>query len=394
VVAGGTSRQTSFWQPYPVALTRGSGSTVWDVDGNEYLDLINNFTALIHGHAYPPVVEAVVRAAPNGWLWSASNEHQAELAELICRRVASVAAIRFCNSGSEAASLGLKLARAATGRRKVLMARFGYHGMVPEFEAGSMNRGGPDTLIGEFNDPAEFERALEREGRDIAAVFLEPMLGAGGVLVGDRAFFDRVAAATRAAGALFALDEVQTFRLAEGGLQERLALSPDLTLFGKFIGGGFPAGAVGGRAEVMELFDPDRMKVYHSGTFNGNPLSMLAGSITVRDLTGPKIDRMAELAGRLKAGLLAAAGRIGLPCSVNQTGSLLNVFLMPRAPRNAFERTDDEASKLFHLAALNHGVFFAWRGYLVLSTNMTEAMIDDAIERCGRAMADVIAELR
>src|SRR5262245_19976272 len=169
VVAGGTSRQTSFWEPYPIAIVRGQGSTVWDVDGKESLDVINNFTALIHGHAYPPVVEAVSRAVPNGWLWSANNVHQADLAELICRRVASVAAVRFCNSGSEAASLGLKLARAATGRRKVLMARFGYHGMVPEFEVGSMNRSGPDTLIGDFNDVAGFERALERDGKDIAA---------------------------------------------------------------------------------------------------------------------------------------------------------------------------------------------------------------------------------
>ncbi len=393
-VAGGTSRQTSFWKPYPIAVVRGSGSTVWDVDGNEYFDLINNFTALVHGHAYPPVVQALQDFTPHGWLWSANNLHQAELAEQICRRVGSVASVRFCNSGSEAANLGLKLARAATGRRKVLMARFGYHGMVAEFEAGSMNVGGPDTLIGDFNDTAAFERALAQHGKEIAGVFLEPMLGAGGVLVGDRAFFARVAAATRAAGALFALDEVQTFRLAEGGLQQSLDLEPDLTLFGKFIGGGFPAGAVGGKAEVMALFDPDRMKVYHSGTFNGNPVSMLAGAITVRDLTADRIDHMGRLAVRLKAGLLAAASRLGLPFSVNQTGSLLNLFLMAKPPRNAFERTDDDSSKLFHLACLNHGVFFAWRGYLVLSTNMTERLIDDVVERCGLAMADVTAELR
>jgi glutamate-1-semialdehyde 2,1-aminomutase len=364
------------------------------VDGNSYLDVINNFTALIHGHAYPPVVEALREAVPDGWLWSANNIYQAELAELICRRVGSVGSVRFCNSGSEAAALGLKIARAATGRRKVLMARFGYHGMVPEFEVGSMNIGGPDTVIGDFNDPTSFEAALDRHGQEIAAVFLEPMLGAGGVLVGDRPFFVRVAEATRAAGALFALDEVQTFRLAEGGLQQLLDLEPDLTLFGKFIGGGFPAGAVGGKASLMELFDPDRMRVYHSGTFNGNPASMLAGSITVRDLTAEKIDHIGRLGERLRVGLLAAAKRVGLPFSVNQTGSLLNVFLMDQPPRNAFERTDEDWSRRFHLACLNHGVFFAWRGYLVLSTNMTEQLIDEVVDRCAAAMADVTREMR
>lgn len=391
-VAGGTSRQTSFWKPYPLTLVRGAGSHVWDVDGHRYIDIVNNFTALIHGHAYPPVVEAIEKQAPLGILWSANNLFQGELAEQICRRMPSVDSVRFCNSGSEAAHLGLKLARIATGRQKVLMARFGYHGMVPEFETGSMNMVGPSTYLADFNNAEEFEATLAQHGHDIAGVFLEPMLGAGGVLVGDKAFFDRVATATRRAGALFVLDEVQTFRLSEGGLQGQLGLDPDLTLFGKFIGGGFPAGAVGGKAEIMELFAPERLRAYHSGTFNGNPMSMLAGSITVRDLTADKIERMERLGARLKSGLIAAAGRLGLPLTVNQTGSLMNVFFMPKAPRSAFDRSDNDFMRRFHLAALNNGVFFASRGFLVLSTNMDEALIDEVVDRCAQAMADVIRE--
>jgi len=392
-IAGGTSRQTSWWSPYPITLVRGEGSLVRDIDGNEYLDLINNFTALIHGHAYPPVVEAVTRALPSGWLWSANNVHQVELAELLCERVGSVSAVRFCNSGSEAAALGLKLARAATGRRKVLMARFGYHGMVADFEAGSMNLGGPDTLIGDFNDAESFEAALGEHGAEIAGVFLEPMLGAGGVLVGGRDFFERVARATRAAGAVFALDEVQTLRLAVGGLQSLLGLDPDLTLFGKFIGGGFPAGAVGGKAEIMALLDPSQLKAYHSGTFNANPISMLAGAITVRDLTAPAIEHLALLGEQLERGLRAAGARLGVPVAVNRTGSLLNLFLMERSPRNVFERTDEERFRRFHLACLNRGLFFAARGYLVLATNMTAELIDEAVARAALAMQDLLEDV-
>jgi glutamate-1-semialdehyde 2,1-aminomutase len=392
-LAGGTSRQTSYWKPYPLTVVRGEGSRVWDVDGNAYLDLINNFTALIHGHAYPPVTEAISRAVADGVLWSANNVFQAELAEQICARVASVDKVRFCNSGSEASGLGLKIARAATGREKVLMARFGYHGMVAEFEAGSFDRGGPSTLTATFNDLAQFEAVLAQHGADLAAVFLEPMLGAGGVLIGEKAFFDGVARATRAAGALFVLDEVQTFRLAVGGLQQVLDLTPDLTLFGKFIGGGFPAGAVGGREEVMRLFDPDRLGVYHSGTFNGNPISMQAGAITVRDLTAERILHIERLATRLKGRLRAKAQAVGLPFSVNQAGSLMNLFFMSSSPASVFLRTDEDVCRRFHLAALNRGVMFAPRGFLVMSTNMTEDFVDEAAERLGEAMADTLNDL-
>ncbi len=391
-IAGGTSRQSSYWKPYPLTIVKGTDSRVWDIDGNCYIDIINNFTALVHGHAYPPVVDAVRDFLPNGHLWAANNVHQTELAELICRRVRSVSAIRFCNSGSEASNLGLKLVRTATGRRKVLMARFGYHGMVPEFESGSMNQCGPDTFVGDFNSAQSFEAVLDEFGQEIAGVFLEPMLGAGGVLVGDSDFFFRVAKATREAGALFVLDEVQTFRLAEGGLQALLDVEPDLTLFGKFIGGGFPAGAVGGNAEVMAVLDPDHLRAYHSGTFNGNPISMLAGALTVRDLTAAKIDHMTNLAIRLKEGLLRAAQQVGLPLAVNQTGSLLNVFLMPEAPPTAWQRTDEDTSRRFHLAALNHGVFFARRGFMVLSTCMTPGLIDEIVDRCRAALEDVARE--
>jgi glutamate-1-semialdehyde 2,1-aminomutase len=391
-IAGGCSRQTGHWLPYPLTLTRGAGSRVWDLDGNEYIDLINNYTSLVHGHAYPPATEIIAARAQLGTAWPANNLDQIELAERICARVASVDQVRFTNSGSEAANLALQIARAATGRNKILMARFGYHGGIQEFQSGSVNQPGPLTCVARFNDVASFRDQLDAHGRDIAGVFLEPMLGAGGVLAARADFLREVAAATRAAGALFVLDEVQTFRMSTGGLQQLQGVRPDLTLFGKFIGGGLPVGAVGGSREVMRLFDPEALKVYHSGTFNANPLSMAAGEVTVRDLTAERIAHMDRLALRLRQGLLTAARGAGLPLAVNHLGSLLNLFFMESAPETTWLRSDQEQVTRFHLASLNHGVMFAPRGFFALSTVMTDALIDEAIARCAAAMRDVAAE--
>jgi len=365
---------------------------VWDVDGREYLDLINNYTSLIHGHAYPPVVEVIHDRLARGTAWSANNLDQIELAAQIVHRIPSIDSIRFTNSGSEAAGLALQIARSLTGRNKVLMARFGYHGVIAEFQSGSLDQPGPATLVARFNDAHSFAEQLHAHRKDIAAVFLEPMLGAGGVLPARPDFLRDVIAATRAAGAMFVLDEVQTFRMSTGGLQQVFDVTPDLTLFGKFIGGGFPVGAVGGNADIMRAFDPAQLRVYHSGTFNANPITMAAGSVTVRDLTAERIRTMEQLAERLRTGLIAAATRLGLPISVNQLGSLLNVFFMPHPPETAWSRSDQEFMQRFHLAALNHGLFFAHRGFFVLSTVLTEADIDDALARAAAAMADAAAE--
>ena len=392
VVAGGVSRQTGHWFPYPLTLTHGKGFRVWDVDGHEYLDLINNYTSLIHGHAYPPVTAVIHAEGPKGTAWSANNMHQVDLASQIVERVHSVDQVRFTNSGSEAANLALQIARTATGRNKLLMARFGYHGVIQEFQGGSMNQPGPLTHVARFNDGASFREQLAVHGNDIAGVFLEPMLGAGGVLCAQAEFLRDVIAATHEAGALFVLDEVQTFRMSTGGLQKTLNVTPDLTMFGKFIGGGFPVGAVGGRSELMRLFDPENLIVYHSGTFNGNPIGMAAGAVTVRDLTAERIAHLGAMGERFRNGLLQAAQKLGLPLTVNLLGSLLNLYFMKQAPETAWSRTDQALIARFHLAALNHGLFFAHRGFFALSTVLDAKAIDEAIERAAAAMADVAAE--
>jgi glutamate-1-semialdehyde 2,1-aminomutase len=394
VMPGGDTRAAGFHLPYPLTLERGEGARVHDVDGRAYWDLLGNFTSLVHGHAYPPIVDAVERQVRRGTAWPARNPHQVELAELLVERVASVDTVRFTNSGTEAAMLALNAARIVTGRPDVVMARFGYHGSYEAFEVGSFDGrfhipGAARAILAPFGDPAAFEAILAERGHDVAAVFLEPVLGSAGVVDAPPEFFRRVQAAARAAGALLVLDEVITFRLAPGGRQDHLALRPDLTLFAKLIGGGFPVGAVGGRAEVMAAMDPRAHRMFHSGTFNGNPVTAAAGVVSVRELTAERIEHMADLAEVLERGLRHHADRLGLPFSTRRVGSLLNLYFTTEPPPASIVRTDEVAMGAFHLAAMNHGVYLASRGLLVLNTVLDEADVDDVGERLGAALDDV-----
>lgn len=389
---GGTSRQAAFWLPYPLTIERGAGAYIHDVDGNRYLDLLNNYTALVHGHAYPPVIEAVREQIGRGTCWAAANEPQIKLAAAIVDRVSSIEQVRFTNSGTEAAALAFTIARIVTGREKVLMARYGYHGSLHEFEIGSFGNSGMLTFLARYNDLADFEAVLEIHGEEIAAVFLEPVLGAGGIVCGDEQFLEGVKVAAHKAGALFVLDEVLTLRFGVGGCQGDMALEPDLTMLGKIIGGGFPVGALGGNRDLLKLFDPDDMKVFHSGTFNANPVTMVAGEISLRELTAGRIEQMNRLRQMLQSGLNDIAKQNGLPLSINHYGSCLNIFLSESIPDSPVVREDEELMDRFHVACLNHGLFIAPRGMVALSTAVTEEDIAAALESADAAMRDVAAE--
>ena len=390
---GGTSRQAAYWAPYPLTVDRGEGAMFWDIDGNQYLEFINNYTSMAHGHAYPPIVEAVTRQLSRGTGYAAANAAQTVLAERIKERVPGIDQVRFTNSGTEAAALAFTIARIVTGRRKLLMARYGYHGSLLEFECGSFGREGPLTYLAGFNDLADFERVLAEHRDEIAAVFLEPVLGSGGVIAANADFLKGVIAATHDAGAIFVLDEVLTFRFGLGGCQTYMGIHPDLTMFGKVIGGGFPVGAVGGKAELLRIFDPADMKVFHTGTFNANPVTMVAGDVSVRHLDEARIAKMDELCIRLRNGLLAAARKTGLPLAMNHYRSCLNLYFSESVPQSSIVRTDTAIIDRFHSAAINHGLFIAPRGMIALSTVMTEEIIDDALARAEAAMQDVAAEL-
>src|SRR5271166_6836451 len=390
VMPGGDTRTTTYHRPYPLTLKRGEGPFVWDVDGNKYIDLLGNYTSLVHGNAYPPIVEAVTKAVRDGSSWPARSEAQIELATLLCERVESVERVRFCNSGTEAGMLAAHVARRLTGRKLILMARYGYHGSYDDLEVGLGGQDGERTMLADFGEATAFEALLSERGAEIAAVFLEPVLGSAGVVEPPAGFFERVAEATRRAGAMFVVDEVITLRLAEGGGQQIFDVKPDLTMFGKIIGGGFPVGAIGGSEEVMSAFDPrNRGALFHSGTFNGNPVTCAAGVVSVRELTQARIEKMAKQGERLAAELARAARQVELPFSVRHYGSLMNVFFLKEPPPATIAREDARAVSNFHLAALNQGLFLAPRGLIALSTAITDEVLSEVCERAAKAMADV-----
>jgi glutamate-1-semialdehyde 2,1-aminomutase len=270
------------------------------------------------------------------------------------------------------------------------MARYGYHGSYDDLEVGLSGQDGERTMLADFGEATAFEALLSERGAEIAAVFLEPVLGSAGVVEPPQGFLSRVAEAAHRAGALFILDEVITLRLHEGGGQQIFDVKPDLTMLGKIIGGGFPVGAIGGSEEVMSSFDPrNRGSIFHAGTFNGNPVTCAAGIISVRELTQARIDKMATQAERLGAELGRAARDAELPFSVRTSGSLLNVFFLKEPPPATIAREDSRTIANFHLAALNNGLFLAPRGMIALSTVITDEILSEICERAAKAMAEV-----
>ncbi len=392
LMPGGTSRQASFWAPYPLTIAHGAGAYFQDVDGNRYLDLLNNYTALVHGHAYPPIVEASREQVGLGTGWAAANEPQIRLAQAIVDRVPSIEQVRFTNSGSEAGALAFTIAREISGRSKLLMARYGYHGSLHEFEIGSFGKEGPLTYLATYNDLADFEKVLSEHGNEIAAVFLEPVMGAGGIIAAKEGFLHGVQAAAGEAGALFVLDEVLTLRFGPGGCQADIGIEPDLTMLGKIIGGGFPVGAIGGNADLLQVFDPADMKIFHTGTFNANPVTMVAGEVSLRELSPERIERMNRLRDKLQSGLSESAKKHGLPMSISHYESCMNIFMSESVPVSSVVREDEELMDKFHIACLNHGLLIAPRGLVALSTVLTDDDIAAAVERADAALQDVAAE--
>ena len=402
VLPGGDTRSTTFYEPYPLALARGRGCWVWDLDGNEYLDFMNNFTSLVHGHAHPAIIEALIEQTHLGTAFPGPHATQAELAERITERVHSIELLRYTNSGSESIMLAVRVARALTGRDLIVKADGGYHG---SWEQVPMSRG---TGIGshagtpqavselikwcEFNDTDSLETAMEEVGEQVAAIVLEPVQAAGGVIEGKPEFFSSARELANRYGALLVLDEVVTLRLAHGGYQSVLGVEPDLTALGKIIGGGLAAGAVGGRGELMEQLDPRRPNfIGHSGTFNGNPLTAAAGCVSLDLLDTVAIERINALGSRFAEGLRALFEGTGIEGQVTQCGSLLQIHLEVAGPVHSFRDINPGSAflKRLHRAALEQGIFFAGRGLICISTPMDETVIDEALEAMAKAVATV-----
>ncbi len=389
---GGVTRNFGFHLPYPVVHERGAGPYLWDVDGNRYVDLNYNGLSLIHGHAYPPVVEGLAKAAANGWAWLGTSRPQIEFAETLRQRIKIFDKVLLTNSGTEASMLAVKLARGFTRRPLIVKARGGYHGTYSDLEAGLHGQGEipGHTLLAEFNDAESFERLLAQRGPDIAAVMLEPVMYTGVVMPALPGFLKRVQDATRRAGALFVLDDCLMFRLAPGGSAEKFGLEPDITFLGKFIGGGVPVGAVGGRAEIMDLADPTHPGgIYHGGSFNGNALGSIAGRIAIEQLTPERIGKMDALASRLGQSLEAKAKTLGLSLFILLDGSVMGLYFSKTKPLPGSDIPNPDLSARFHLACLNHGVQMGPGGMVSMATVIDDATMDEVVDAMGKALEDV-----
>ncbi|MGB6836802.1 MAG: glutamate-1-semialdehyde 2,1-aminomutase [Dehalococcoidia bacterium] len=359
----------------PLVMARGRGAHVYDVDGNEYIDYVCSWGPLILGHAHPAVVEAVQRAAGLGTSFGAPTEMEAEMGRLLVEAVPSMELVRFVNSGTEATMSTLRLARAYTGRQKILKFEGCYHGhadgLLVRAGSGVATLGLPDspgvpasfaqeTLVAPYNDRQAVESLFLRHGEEIAAVITEPVAGNMGVVPPAEGFLPFLRELTRRAGSLLIFDEVITgFRLAYGGAQAVYDVSPDLTCLGKIIGGGLPVGAYGGRRDIMEQLAP-LGPVYQAGTLSGNPLTMAAGLVTLRALSAEGVYEALEEMGReLEEGLTAAARSAEAPVCMNRAGSMLTVFFSdgPVTDYASARRADTERYARFFRTMLERGVY-------------------------------------
>jgi glutamate-1-semialdehyde 2,1-aminomutase len=404
VMPGGVSRNAVLRRPHPFYVARGEGCYVTDIEGVHRIDFSNNMTSQIHGHAHPAIVAAVTEQLGRGTAFSLATEAEVVFAEYMCSRSPAFDKIRFVNSGTEAVMSSLKAARAFTGRPKIAKVEGAYHGLYDYAEvsqtAGPSNwgeaehpasvpvaHGTPasalnDVVVIPFNDPERAIKILDEHAGELACVLLDLMPHRVGMMKASEPFVRALHEWTRKNGALFICDEVITFRSGYGGAQEWYDVQPDLTAMGKMIGGGFPVGALAGRAEVMDVMDPWRAKVQFplSGTYSANPVTMVAGLAAMQLFDRPAVQRLNHLADLARSRIAEAIRIAGVPACVTGSGSLFRIHMKPEVPQNyrAVYQTEAQARStkvlLDHLAA--NGVLLIETCSGALSTPMTEKEID------------------
>lgn len=417
VLPGGNSRQSVFREPYPIYIRSAKGAVVTDVDGIERTDFLNNFTSLIHGHAHRDVIEAVAAQLPLGTCYAGPTEAEVLLAELICDRLPSAERVRFANSGTEAVMMAIKAARAYTGRAKIAKCEGAYHGTYDYAEVSegvgpdawsagdpaaiATALGTPEGVLGDvvvmpFNDPVAAERILTPEADRLAAIVIDPLPNRCGLTPASQKFLTFLRNFADRHAIVLIYDEVISFRIGFNGAQGVFGVLPDLTALGKIIGGGFPVGAIAGREQIMSVFDPRASAVAlpHAGTFNANPVTMVAGLTAMRLLDEKCMAKLNALGEKARDSFRAAMADAGVPGQVTGSGSLFRLYLNnhPLSDyRSAYVNADEKARMArLNRYFLNHGFMLAPYGMGNLSTEVVE---DDVI-RFAEVLRDGLCDLR
>lgn len=380
VLPGGNSRTTVFTAPYPAYIASAEGAVLTDVEGQQRVDFINNFTALIHGHAHRRITAAVGEQLTRGTAYSFPTESEIRLAELLVDRIESLERLRFTNSGTEAVMMAIQAARAFTGRSKIVRFDGCYHGSYDY----------SDVLSVPFNDEHAVELALSQHAGQVAAVLVDPLPHRPGFPDPDPSFLSRLRQITREHNVLLISDEIISFRLGYHGPQRIYGYDADITTLGKIIGGGFPVGAFGGRAEVMSVFDPSGHQpvLAHGGTYNANPVTMIAGYEAMSMLTPSAFEQIDGLGQRLRTGLQDLIEARGVSWQVTGRGSLFKLHPHPRAVRDHSSSvpTPEEEARVerFYVSMLGEGNVLTPELAGCVSTPMTNEHVDALVEATGR----------
>ncbi|MCK5695796.1 MAG: aspartate aminotransferase family protein [Desulfobacula sp.] len=402
-IPGGATRSLSYFKPYPIHIDYGQGAYVYTHEGHKLFDVTNAYGAIVHGHGDPDIVKAVQEGIVRGSQYSTPTQGQYKLAKLLCERIPGFDRVRFVNSGTEATLFALRTARAYTGKDKILKMTGGFHGTHDcvaastkknVITAGIPNGMTEDMLEVPFNDSDALEKVVKGNASELAAVIMEPFLGAGGVVLPKPGYLEHVRKVTYENNVLLIFDEIFSYRVNTGGCQKLYGVMPDLTTVGKVVGGGLPIGVFGGKEEIMNIFCHEKTDkpLYHSGTFNGYETVMQAGYAALSKYDEAAVAYVNKLGDQLQNGLLKSFKSNGLNIQSNQIGSLLNLHFVnePITTAEQVLESIEQLHTLMHLSLLNKGIFTIPRGLFILSTAMTEQEIDFLVNKIDETLKELL----
>lgn len=402
-IPGGATRSLSYFKPYPIHIESGKGAWVYTHEGHKLLDTTNAYGAVVHGHGDPDIVKAVQEGIEKGSQYSTPTGGQYKLARLLCDRIPGFEKVRFLNSGTESTMFALRTARAFTGKDKILKMSGGFHGthdcVAASTKKNVITAGIPsgmteDMLEVPFNDFEAVEKAITKNADELAAVIMEPFLGAGGVVLPKKGYLEHVRKITEENNVLLIFDEIFSYRVDTGGCQKLYNVIPDLTTVGKVIGGGLPIGVFGGKTHIMNIYCHENTDkpLYHSGTFNGYETLMQAGYAALSKYDENKVAYVNGLGDQFQAGLLKSFKDNGLNIQSNQIGSLINIHFYnePITTAEQVLKSEEQLHTLMHLSLLNKGIFTIPRGLFILSCAMTSKEIDLLIEKIDETLKELL----